>query len=269
MKGLVEMSVGTVKTGESNKKLSICLMNKRKVSGEHFDEALSTLLRDASVENRVIQAANFEPSGDAVLDVLKNKGRVYGIYQKKELVALYIYERIDDFFIKNKSKDSDEKTKTSFQINDVKRFFNMTDDDISDFDDWLWGENKAVYRLVSKYFSDAAKAYQSEIEKCIVADLKAQIEWGQISGILMGEKLIYRKNLEKNGASDHTLGSGAGFTIGVIFGWLVFDSISLGFLWGICFAAIGGLISTNSATKQEWTTFDFINKKYIGAKEEK
>jgi hypothetical protein len=61
--GVAEMNIGTVKT--ENEKLIIRTINKR--------GALSA--RDL---------------GDEALDILKNKGRVYGIYQGKELAGFYI-----------------------------------------------------------------------------------------------------------------------------------------------------------------------------------
>jgi hypothetical protein len=260
------MNIGTVKTDKENKKLSICTINKRRVSRESFEAGLSGLADIHTIENQVMGETKSKTSGNLVLDVLENKGRAYGIYREKELVGIYIYERIEDFFVKVENTDSDEKSETKFKINNIKEFFKMTDDDVSDFEDWLFGENKAIYRLVSHHLSDTAEEYKDKIEEYITADLKEQIEWGQIAGVLNGEKLIYRRSLDKKekGASSNALGYGAGFTIGTGFGWLVFHSISMGLLWGVCYAAIGGLIFTNSATKQEWATFDFVNKKYVG-----
>jgi hypothetical protein len=259
------MNVGTVKTGKGNEKLSICIIGKRRASRANFDAALSALAGDELVNNVT------EVSGNVVLDVLEKKGRVYGVYQEKELVGIYIYERIEDFFVKVENEDSDKKAGTRFQINNIKEFFEMTDDDVVDFEDWFFGESKAIYRLVSHYLLALGEEYKDEIEKYIAADLKEQIEWGQIAGVLQDEKLTYRRNLDNNErvAYGNTLGYGAGFAIGVGFGWLVFDSISMGLLWGVCYAAIGGLIFTNATTKKEWTTFDFVNKKYVGAKEDK
>jgi hypothetical protein len=262
------MNMGTVKTGKGNKKLSICTINKRRASRENFEVMLSALAGDELVKNNVIHEPNSKATGNMVLDMLENKGRVYGIYQEKELVGIYLYERIEDFFVKVENTGSDEKAGTRFKINDIKEFFKMTDDDLSDFEDWVFGESKAIYRLVSHHLSDVAEEYKDEIQKYIVADLKEQIEWGQIAGVLNGEKLIYRRSLDKKSAAVNTLGYGAGFTIGACFGWLVFDSISMGLLWGVCYASLGGLIATNSISKQEWTTFDFVNKKYVGAEED-
>jgi hypothetical protein len=235
------------------------------VAREDFEASLSTLEAEASTESNVISEANSKVTGNVVLDILKNKGRVYGVYQAKELVGIYIYERIEDFFLKVENENSDGKKDTSFKVKDVKKFFEMTDEDVSDFEDQLWGESKAIYRLVSKHLSSAAEEYRDEIEKYIVADLKSQIEWGQIAGALNGEKLIYRRNLDKKGlgAAGYGLGYGARFTIGVIFGWLAFGSMSMSLMWGVCFGAVGSLIFTTSATKQEWITFDFVNKKYV------
>jgi hypothetical protein len=265
------MDIGTVKTGKGNKKLNICKIGNRRASRDNFDAALSALSENEFIKNNVTGETNSKTPGKSVLDILKSKGRVYGIYQEKELVGIYIYERLEDFFVNVDNKDSKEKTETKFKINNIREFFKMTDADVSAFEDKILGESKAIYSLVSHYLSDMAEKYKDEIEKYIVADLKEQIEWGQIAGVLYDEKLIYRRSLEQKGRgiSGNTLGYGAGFTIGAVFGWLVFDSISMGLLWGVCYAAIGGLIFTKSATKQEWVTFDFVNEKYAGAEEDK
>jgi hypothetical protein len=244
------MDVGTVKTGKGNKKLRICTINKRRASRESFETV----------------GTNGMASGKGVLDVLEHKGRVYGIYQEKELVGIYIFEWTEDFFVRVENMEFDGTTKASFKISHVKDFFNLTDDDV----DWLYGESKAIYRLTAQHLSAEVMGYKEEIEKDIVADLKEQIEWGQIAGVLMGDTLIYRRQLDpkEKGSSGNTFGYGAGFTIGVIFGWLVFGSMSMGFLWGVCYAMIGGLIFTNHATKQEWITFDFVNPEYVKAEED-
>jgi hypothetical protein len=266
-----EMNIGTVKTGKGNKKLNICIIGNRRASRDNFDAALSALSGNEFIKNNVTDETDSKTPGKRVMDILKSKGRVYGVYQDNELVGIYIYERIEDFFVKVENEDSDKKAGTRFQINNIKEFFKMTDDDVVDFEDWFFGESKAIYRLVSHYLLALAEEYKDEIEKYIAADLKEQIEWGQIAGVLQDEKLTYRRNLDNNErvAYGNTLGYGAGFAIGVGFGWLVFDSISMGLLWGVCYAAIGGLIFTNATTKKEWTTFDFVNKKYVGAEEDK
>jgi hypothetical protein len=205
--GVAEMNIGTVKT--ENEKLIIRTINKR--------GALSA--RDL---------------GDEALDILKNKGRVYGIYQGKELAGFYMYERIEDFFV-NEAELADK----------------------------LLVESKAIYRLVSNQLSGVAEAYKDEIEKYIFADLKTQIEWGQIAGVQNGDKLLYRRSLDKKerGASTRMLGYGAGFAIGMMFGWLIFDSISMGLAFGVCYGIVGGLLLTNSTTKQEWKYVETEEKK--------
>jgi hypothetical protein len=201
------MNIGTVKTG--NEKLIIRTINKR--------GALSALAL-----------------GGEALDILKNQGRLYGIYQGKELLGFYIYERIEDFFVKE-----------------------------AELADKLLGESKAIYRLVSNQLSGVAEAYRDEIEKFIFADLKTQIEWGQIAGVQNGDKLLYRRSLDKKerGASNRMLGYGTGFVIGMMFGRLIFDSISMGLAFGVCYGIVGGLLLTNSTAKQEWKYVETEEKK--------
>jgi hypothetical protein len=60
----------------------------------------------------------------------------------------------------------------------------------------------------------------------------------------------------------------------MMFGWLIFDSISMGLAFGVCYAIVGGLLLggvllTNYTTKQEWMTFDFVNRKYVETEEKK
>jgi hypothetical protein len=48
----------------------------------------------------------------------------------------------------------------------------------------------------------------------------------------------------------------------------------MGLAFGVCYAIVGGLLLggvllTNSTTKQEWMTFDFVNRKYVETEEKK
>jgi hypothetical protein len=139
-----------------------------------------------------------------------------------------------------------------------------------EFEDWLFGENKAVYRLAAHNLSDAAGEYRDQIEAYILADMKEQIEWGQISGVLNGETLVYRRNLNKNKkASSAAAGIGTtGFVLGLVFGWLLFDNMVLGVVWGICFSSLGGVLASGTASRKEWASFDFANRKYVESTEE-
>jgi hypothetical protein len=257
------MNVGTVKTGQGNHGLRVCTISKKSASKAEFQTGVAAL-EAAAVDNQGADTAGTTVSDSTVLEVLKNKGKVYGIYQEKTLVGIFVYERIEDFFVKVEHTDLSKKSKSGLKVNAVKDFFNMTDEDSIDFDDSIFGESKAIYRLVAECLSEAAEEYREQIEQYIMTDFKAEIEWGQISGVLSGEKLIYRRSLEKNGQGDYgALGYAGGFVLGMIYGWLVFHNVALGALWGICFSSAGGLLLTSSAKKQEWATFDFVNKDYV------
>jgi hypothetical protein len=279
------MNIGTVKTGKGTRGLRVCTISKKSASRADFQTGLTALETNAA-DNQGADTAGIMVSDSTVSEVLKNKGKVYGIYQEKTLVGIYVYERIEDFFVKVEHTDLSKKSKWGLKINAVKDFFNMTDEDSVDFEDSIFnavkdffnmtdedsvdfedsifGESKAIYRLVALRLSEVAEEYREQIEQYILADFKAEIEWGQIAGVLSGEKLIYRRNLDKSGKGDYgALGYAGGFVLGMIYGWLVFHNVALGALWGICFASAGGLLLTTSATKQEWATFDFVNKDYV------
>jgi hypothetical protein len=270
------MNVGTIKTGNGKETLSICTINSRRVGRSEFKATVSKLVKagtdmdsrffDGAVDVSALSEGRVE---GIIENIIEKKGRGYGVYKNKELVGIYVYENIDDFFVKVDNTVNFEKTESVFKINDVHEFFEMTDEDLiqniletSDgFMDKIFGESKAAYRLVLNALNKEVANFSDEIKKYILTDLKEKIEWGYVSGIVWGEELIYRKNLEKK-ADGAVSGGVCGFWLGVILGWLLFDSFLLGMCWGICFGFCGGLVLSNSGTKQEWASFDFVNKKY-------
>lgn len=65
-------------------------INKRRLNREGFGKRLTG--------NTDVDGLKKE-----IADVLEKKGRVYGIYEKKELVGIYIFERQEDYFSKCES----------------------------------------------------------------------------------------------------------------------------------------------------------------------
>lgn len=227
----VIMQIGTVRT---DKKYIIHTLSKRRASRD-LSAGLSEMTNSDGFQSRVSE-------------IIGNNGRVYGIYQDKTLVGIYLFERADDFFIKNESG----KVGTSFS-------------DIS-FEDIFLGESKAAYILKEHYMPEDTELCK-KAEECIHADMKEQIEWGQIGGVLWENKLIYRQNMDKSktNASKAAAGYLMGFVIGIIFGWLLFDSIPLGLCFGVCFAGLfGGTAAVTGSRK--WAELDFINPKYTDGK---
>lgn len=227
------MHIGTVN------KLAIHTVSKRRTLREGFGTRLAIFVRSEDLKFKVLNA-------------IEHKGRVYGIYQDKELVGIYIFEKIDDYFIK--TEDS------GVQIGEKK----------IDFEDKWFGESKAAFRLNDQFLSNEISEHKAKIEEYIRTDLSEQIEWGQIAGIQWGEKLIYRKQIDKKGkGTNYIWGYLIGFALGIYLGWMLFDSFAMGICFGMMYASLwGGVALACSKTKTEWASFDFVNKKYTSKEEE-
>lgn len=216
-------------------KLNIYTVNKRRVEKDGFGAALSALV-------------NPEELRDKVRKTMEHKGRVYGIYREKALVGIYIFERFDDFFVRG------ETTR-----------IRMGDKEI-DLDDTLFGENTAAFCLAGKYLLEEVKSSVTKIEKVVRGDLSEQIEWGQIAGFEFDGELVYRRNIKQGKntfgyLSRYFSGYLLGFAIGMMFGWLAFDSL----LWGIALGASQAVLWSSiltTSTKTEEGTCDLVNEKY-------
>ena len=226
------MEIGTVK---AEHKLSIRTIGKGRISKEGF---ASDLILQCGQTDLVRKAQ----------EAIEHKGRVYGVYQQKQLVGIYIFEWVKDYFIDNRDNADD--------ISELQKIFE---------------DGKAAYRMVFQYLTEEVVQYQKEIEEKITGDLKSMVEWGTVSGIEWGENLIYRKSMDKKDKDGKktAAGYGLGFLCGWVIFWLLMDSIAFGLCFGICYANIfGGIILSSSSRKQDWKTYDFVNQKYIEDKEE-
>ena len=90
---------------------------------------------------------------EKVGNVIDNKGLVYGIYRKKELVGIYIFERIEDYFVKN------EDSKVVVGEKKV------------DFEAIWYGESTAAFKLTDKILLDEVKEFEEKIESDLRVDL--------------------------------------------------------------------------------------------------
>lgn len=177
---------------------------------------------------------------EEVKHLIDGKGRVYGLYgKKKNLVAIYLFDRVDDFFIENGGSE--------VQIIGKKM-------DISD--KWF-GESKAALRFVISYFADVPDENRTAFEEAIQSDLKDQIELGQIGGVQWGESILYRKNIDKSGGNGYWMGYILGAMAGFLFGWVLFDNIGTAICFAVSYALLGGIIfSPASKDKDRWNKID-------------
>ncbi|MGN0153858.1 MAG: hypothetical protein ACI4A3_05365 [Lachnospiraceae bacterium] len=217
------MTISTVK------KYNIHTMNQRRLNRPEFGKRLSEI-------------TDVEALKKEIADILEKNGRVYGIYEKKELVGVYLFERREDYFVK---KDSGVK------LGD-KEF---------DFEKFWYGDSTAALQFKKAICIEDLDEYKEKIEKDIRFDLKDQIEWVQVAGVEWNEELMYRKNLQKpkSGAWGYVVG----YVMGFVMGWIIFDSIPMGLSFGLMYACMWGGISVASANGTEIDTLDFVQKREV------
>ncbi|MDE6434465.1 MAG: hypothetical protein K2L07_09585 [Lachnospiraceae bacterium] len=210
------------------KQFNITTMNKRRLSRPGFGERLSDL-------------TDVDELKEEIADTLEKKGRVYGIYEKKELVGVYIFERREDYF---------SKTESGVKLWD-KEF---------GFDKFWYGESTAALHFKKYACLEEVEVYKEKIEKGLKGDLTDQIQLGQVAGVEWNDKLMYRTNLGKKSPQDWTK-TLALFAIGFATGWMVYDSL----LMAILFGCIWGSVGVSIVEKAQMDTLDFINKREVEA----
>ena len=210
------------------KQFNINTMNKRRLNRPGFGERLSDL-------------TDVDGLKEEIADTLEEKGRVYGIYEKKELVGVYIFERREDYFSKSES---------GIKLGG-KEF---------DFDKFWYGESTAALYFKKCVCLEEVEVYKEKMEKDLQADLTDQIQLGQVAGVEWNDKLMYRKNLQKK--ADQYCSAGAFSVMGIVMGWLIFKEVYMAILFGLMWGNVG-VIAT--AEKAQMDTLDFINKREVEA----
>lgn len=209
----------------SIKGYNISKISKRKILKGLSCDALNALIDSEALEEQCLKA-------------LQTGGKVYGLYKKKELTALYIL--------------TNEKIGKS-QINQPE--INLTKDNIVDF--ILKGSDKeasswsdkvekedaenekavSVYRLTQKYVIPECENVMAEFEKAILLELKEQVLFGEVYGVIWNDKVLVPRRINAGWLGSFS-GLGFGIAMGISFGMIfknVAIGISLGILWAIVF----------------------------------
>lgn len=216
------MAISTVK------QFNTYTMNQRRLNRPEFGKRLSEI-------------TDVEALKKEIADILEKKGRVYGIYDKKELVGIYIFERREDYFVQ---RDSGVKL----------------GDREFDYEKFWYGNSTAALQFKKAICLEDMNECKEKIEKDIRADLSEQIEWGQVAGVEWNEELMYRKNL-KDTPSHSVWGYVGGYAAGFVIGWIIFKSISMGLCFGLMYACVGAGIGVATAGSSEIDTLDFVQKR--------
>ncbi|MGN0496424.1 MAG: hypothetical protein ACI4GW_09395 [Lachnospiraceae bacterium] len=214
----------------TKKQFTIHIINKRRLERPEFGNLLSDVTDVVELKKEIA-------------GILEKNGRVYGIYDKKELFGIYIFERREDYFVQ---RDSGVK------LGD-KEF---------DYEKFWYGTSTAALQFKKAICLEDMNECKEKIEKDIRADLTEQIAWGQVAGVEWNGELMYRKNLEKKSGSS-VWGYAVGYVIGFVMGWIIFDSIPMGMSFGLLYACMWGGISVATANGTEIDTLDFVKKREV------
>ena len=180
------MTISTVK------QFHTCTMSKGKLAKLKLEEGLS-------------EVTDAEELKKEIADLLEHNGRVYGIYRRKELVGVYLYERQEDYFIKTDSG----------VILGGREF---------DFDKFWYGTGTAALVYVKSVCSEELGECREKIEKDLRIDLKD--EKNKVGGVVPGYLLGFAIGFALGYVTMDSL------TLGICFG------ASFACLWGSCGVAL-------------------------------
>lgn len=225
----IEKEQNTMKSN-TVKKLKTCIIDKRRLNRPEFGESFQDITDVAELKKEIA-------------DTMEKKGRVYGIYDKKVLIGIYVFERQEDYFVKQDS---------SVKLGD-KEF---------DLDQFWYGTSTEALKFKKCICLEEVNEQKEQLEEELHTDLNEQIELGQVAGVEWNDTLTYRKNLKEksNGSIWGYLG---GFALGFIFGWLVFDNLVMGLCFGPAYACLWGSVQLANTSGAEIDTLDFVQKEEV------
>lgn len=181
-----------------------------------------------------------------IADTLSTQGRVYGIYKKKELVGVYIFEKKENYFI--------EKEDSGIKLGNHE----------FDFDKFWFGSCTSAFCFKKSICLDEIKDYIKKIEKDLEHDLTDQIEFGIVGGVEWNDQLIYQKHLEKkpNNGIYSTIGFLGGWALGFWIGFTIFNEWWMGLCFGASYSVLWGGCGIAIADKSVIDTLYFVNQEH-------
>ena len=135
--------------------------------------------------------------------------------KKKELMGIYLFERVEEYFEEN---ENGKITLGSRRI-DLERFW--------------YGESRAALKLQACILTEECKSISEKLDKelkCAMSDL---VYLGQIAGIEWGDELFYRRKPDKQNDTGKVLFLAFSGIGGFAIGWLLFDAWWLGIVYAM------------------------------------
>lgn len=190
-----------------------------------------------------------------ILDALKDGGKVYGLYKKKELVACYIFKKE-----KTASSELTQPAVINLTEENLSKIVQGKIDEVSteENSEILKNEEITVFRFSEKYVSPQHTEVINQFEKAILSEIKEHILFGEVKAVIWEENILVSTQINAG-----SLGSINGLAIGIAMGFMfgvVFDNlaigISLGMIWALAF---GTLFKSTGTQSNKSTTTDNNN----------
>ena len=183
----------------------IKVISKGMVKKAAFGEAIKAVTDTTALQEKMQKA-------------LDTKGKVYGLYYKKDLMGYYIF-----------TKETLKKEQIEYSFKEsVFALSNNKKDEIE------------VYRLVESYMLPECEGMREGFENDIKTELKEYMVLYEVKAVVWnGEALVLE---EKKGSGFGGLGGiGIALLFGITYG-MIFDNLALGIclgmMWGVCFGTI-------------------------------
>ncbi|MEE1076361.1 MAG: hypothetical protein UHY68_03745 [Acutalibacteraceae bacterium] len=190
-----------------------------------------------------------------ILDALKDGGRVYGLYKKKELVACYIFKKE-----KTASSELTKPAVISLTEDNLSKIVQGKIDEVSteESSEVLKAEEITVFRFSEKYVSPQHTEVKNQFEKAILSEIKEYILFGEVKAVIWEENILVSTQINAG-----SLGSINGIIIGIAMGFMfgmVLENtaigISLGMIWALAFST---MFKATGATSNKGATTDNNN----------
>lgn len=188
-----------------------------------------------------------EVQQEEVLSALKGHGTVFGIYSKKELRALYIFEKV-------KVKE-DEIPYPKYDINKENAWDFLMGREVQQTEEGAMPQDVAedkermvwIYRLTRVYNRKVPNHIIEQFEKAIVKEFKELLFFDEVKAVIWNEKILTAKRV-KMGADKYVSVLPLGISIGMMFG-VALDNIALGLCFGVAWGLIFGMAFTTVGRK--------------------
>ncbi len=163
-------------------------------------------------------------------EALAREGRVYAWYDKKDLIACFLFTKTEE---------------------EISLPYVEGADLLKEEREEKEGEKKAAksYCLVDFFILPEYAEHADKMKEHMLADLKEQAIFSGVDAIKWGEDILRKKSVKVKGIGEFS-GIVFGLCIGFIFG-IALDNVAIGICFGVCFASCGGLIWSDAGTRFE------------------